>query len=291
MDTAVSDFAVGKPPTVAARHGERISVFDGRTWKELPPTDAPSSVTYALFFGRDNQPRLMGYEAGAEPRAFYRRFKGGRFQPEPSELGPLGSARGALYGVLGFADPEVVCKPRELCLIKRISGWGRVPAHEVPVPVFLGRADAWAFMDHTLQHLDSAGFRDFSPSRRFEKPSALWADERGLPWVLDDGALWRVSADAGWTRSAVPLASARALTGTKSSDVWVAGEGGAAWTNGTNFRCLRELAVPLSGVTQAGEDIWLWGTAGAFRVRRAAGSRSSLGIGGSGVSGRRRGRA
>lgn len=256
---------------MAARHGNSISVYDGRTWKKLPELDAPKNeLHYRLFFGRDNQPRLMGYEGGGEPRSFYRRFKGGRFQTEPSELGPLGSASGALYGVLGFADPEVVCKPREVCLVKRLSGWNRVPAHEAPVPIFLGRGDAWAFVDHSLEHLEPKGFRPFSPPQRFEHPSALWADEHGLPWVLDEGALLRVTKEAGWTRIEVPLTSPVALAGSSSGDVWVAGESGAALFDGSGFACVRELSSAFSGITRAGEDLWFWGASGAFRLRKIA---------------------
>jgi hypothetical protein len=266
---AVSDFAVGTPPIVAARSGDSIFVYDGRAWKKLPDLDPPrAELKYRLFFGRDNQPRLMGYEPGTAPRSFYRRFKGGRFQPEPSELGPLGSANGPLYGVLGFADPEVVCKPREVCLVKRLSGWNRVPAHDAPVPIFLGHGDAWAFVDHTLQHLESKGFREFSPPQHFERPSALWSDEHDLPWVLDEGALLRAAKDSGWTRLEVPLAASRALAGTSSREVWVAGESGAAVFDGSRFACIRELSAAFSGITRAGDDFWFWGANGAFRLRR-----------------------
>jgi hypothetical protein len=269
LDADVSDFAVGTPPTVAALSGLQVSLFDGQRWKALPKI-VPSSdkLRFRLFFGRDNAPRLMGYDDGPEPRAFYRRFKGGRFQPEPAELGPLGAERGALYGVLGFTDPEVVCKPRELCLIKRISGWKRVPAHQTPVPIFLGNGGAWAFSEHGLQQLSDTGFVEFTPSQRFENPRALWVDAEDAPWVLDaaQSAVFHL-AQGSWQRVDIPLEQPADLWGKAPNSVWIVGANGAAHFDGKSVRCVRELTGPLGSVMPAGDTLWFAGASGVFRAR------------------------
>ncbi|HET9931104.1 MAG TPA: hypothetical protein VFQ35_10470, partial [Polyangiaceae bacterium] len=112
------------------------------------------------------------------------------------------------------------------------------------------------------------GFRAFSPAPPLEHPTALWADERALPWVLDGSTLLRMTKDSGWARSEVPFASPLALAGSSSSEVWLAGEGGAALFDGTRFVCIRDLPGPFSGITRAGDDWWFWGAEGAFRLRR-----------------------
>jgi len=269
LDQSVSDFAVGTPPTVAALAGLEVSLFDGKRWRALPKIEeGPDKLRFRLFFGRDNAPRLMGYVEGSEPRAFYRRFKGGRFQPEPSELGPLGAERGALYGVLGFTDPEVVCKPRELCLIKRISGWARVPAHERPVPIFLGNGGAFAFGEHTLERLEKTGFVEFTPAQRFERPRSLWVDAQGAPWVLDAGqrAVFHL-AQGAWQRLEVPVDQPAELWGQSPTSVWIVGASGAAHFDGTRLRCVRELSGALSSVMPAGDTLWFAGESGVFRGR------------------------
>src|SRR5262245_43136936 len=114
-DLPVSSAAVGKPPKVAFLSASSVLVFDAKgTTTVAAPETTSDGGSVDRFFGRDDQPRLMGYrraDGGGRAEPFYRRFKGGRFQPEPSELGPLAAPEGALYGVLGHADPEVVCRP------------------------------------------------------------------------------------------------------------------------------------------------------------------------------------
>ncbi len=269
LDVAVSSFAVGTPPSVAALAGVEVLRFDGRAWQKLPALQAPPSAHFELFFGRDNQQRLMGFsgEAGAF-QPFYRRFKAGRFQPEPSELGPLGASGGVLYGVLGFTDPEVVCRPSEFCLVKRMSGWKRVPAHPEPRSIVLGADTAFALGAHEVERLGKVGFQALEPAHHFAHPVSVWADPNGEPWVLDAGepAIFRLSG-ANWTRMPAPVGEPRALAGTRSDDVWLVGTSGAAHYDGCAWTPVPDLTGPLAFVNFAGENLWLSGAAGAFRAR------------------------
>src|SRR6187551_2379668 len=59
--TPVVSFALGRPPKVAALARGEVLVFDGEKATRLAAPDArPPDVSVELFFGRDDQPRLMG---------------------------------------------------------------------------------------------------------------------------------------------------------------------------------------------------------------------------------------
>lgn len=255
----------------------RVAVFDGAHWKELPELEASRAPRHVeLFFGRDNSFRVMGYlgPSGADPAAepFYRRFKAGRWQREPSELGALASGAGALYGVLGVLDPEVVCRPRAICLIKRISGWARVPAHDAPVRIQLAGNTAWALWPGHVQRLEASGFADWGPARAWRDPRAVWVEPAGQVWVLEpsERALFRFEGGA-WTRHDTPFAEPTALWGNASGGLWLVGDGGAAYFDGKAWHCVPGVKGPLSAIAQLGEDLWLAGAAGVFRGRPRSG--------------------
>lgn len=269
FDGPVDALALGVAPRVALRSGLAVSLFDGKTWKALPAL--PASLTgqhFELFFGRDNAPRVMGYaDTNAGPRALYLRFKQGRWQPEPSELGPLANVNGALYGVLGYADPEVVCRPGEICLIKRVSGWTRVPAHAEPQRIVLSGNRVWALGKPVLQRLEGNGFTQFEPAPQVTEARAVWADSDGQPWLVD-GAPQRVLRfqDGQWQTIEAPLKMPRAILGRSADDVWLAGDDGVAHFAGGRFECVTGLPGPLRLLMLVGSGLWLAGAAGAFRI-------------------------
>ena len=83
-------------------------IHDGQSWSPRPLPDAlrhaPGEDEFVeIFFGRDNQPRLMGRRIGldgARSAVYLRHFPSG-WRKEPAELGPLANAD-SLYGPLGF---------------------------------------------------------------------------------------------------------------------------------------------------------------------------------------------
>jgi hypothetical protein len=251
----------------------RSAVFDGARWKELPDLESTREPRHLqLFFGRDDQPRVIGYLGPSEENAtlepFYRRFKAGRWQREPAELGALASGGGALYGVLGTLDPEVVCRPKALCLVKRISGWTRIPAHDAPVRIVLAGGTAWALSAGHVQRLEPTGFTDWGPPRAWREPRAIWLDSGGSPWVLEpsERALYRLEANT-WVRLDTPFTESTALWGSASAGVWLVGSGGAAHFDGKAWRCVPGVRGPLSAIIQWGDELWLAGATGAFRGR------------------------
>jgi hypothetical protein len=263
--------AVGTPPRAAVWSGELATLFEGDEPRVLPAPRLPPGAKVEIFFGRDNQPRLMGFAPGEPGKEMpvYLRFRQGTFRPEPSELGPLGAPRGALYGVLGFDDPEVVCRPRELCLVKRVTGWGRVPAHEAPVRVVLRGAGVFALHADRIERLGERGWSPLDPGRPFEQPLDAWQAPNGELWVVDrsEAGVFRF-AGGRWERVVSPVREPRAIFGRSAGAVFVAGEDGAAEFDGARFRCVSGVPGPLHLALAVGDQLWLAGRSGVFRSTR-----------------------
>jgi hypothetical protein len=269
----VRSAAVGTPPRAAIWSGRTATLFEGESARELPAPRLPEGAAVEIFFGRDNQPRLMGFVPGEPGKEVpvYLRFRQGVFRPEPSELGPLGAPRGALYGVLGFDDPEVVCRPSELCLVKRVTGWGRVAAHAAPVRIVLRSGSVFALHDGHVERLGERGWSALEPARAFEHPLDAWLAANGELWVVDRSAtgLLRLK-DAKWEAIASPIREPRAIFGRSERAIFVVGSNGAAEFDGTRFRCVRGLSSPLHLALAVGNDVWLAGESGVFRNAGAA---------------------
>jgi hypothetical protein len=270
--TAVSSLATGKPPKIAALAAGEAFVFDGTSLSRIsvPETRGPE-LSVEIFFGRDDQPRLMGYRRTGSTDAsraapYYRRYKGGRFQPEPSELGPLAAPEGALYGVLGHADPEVVCRPGQFCLVKRTTGWGRAPAHAEPVRILLAGPSAWALHRDRIERLDRDRWVALTPERAWGEPVSLFVDTSGAVWVVEakKNAVTRLAGDR-WETMPVPLQRPRAIWATAPSDVWLVGEGGAAHFDGRAWALVPGVSGPLALILHSPPNLWLAGGAGLFR--------------------------
>ena len=268
--SSIVSLAVGKPPKIALLAAGEALIGDGRApFVRAPvPETRDSALAVEIFFGRDDQPRLMGMRHGASGKSepYYRRYKGGRFQPEPSELGPLAGGGGALYGVLGHADPEVVCKPGASCLVKRTTGWGHAPAHAEPVRVVLGGGTAWALHRDRIERLEGEQWVPLVPVRAFEEPLSLFVDGDGAPWIVE-GRRDGVTRLAGgrWETLSTPVRAPRAIAGSGSSDVWLVGASGAAHFDGRAWAVVSDVIGPLSLVALAPPNVWLAGEAGAFR--------------------------
>lgn len=267
--TPVFSAAVGKPPKVGFLARGEALVFSSKGLEHLPaPETSAPGLSVDIFFGRDDQPRLMGHRAseGGRVEAYYRRFKAGRFQPEPSELGPLAGQGGALYGVLGHDDPEVVCRPRQFCLVKRTTGWGRAPAHDEPVRVVLSGGRAWALHRDRIERLERDAWVKVETERAFREPLALFADASGSILVVEAGqeAIARF-ANGRWDSMPSPLRGPRAIWGSSATDLWLVGAGGAAHFDGKAWRVAPDVPGSLEQLVHAPPELWLAGESGIFR--------------------------
>jgi hypothetical protein len=260
--------AVGTPPRAAIWSGTSVTLFQNEQPHELPAPQLPAGAVVELFFGRDNQPRLMGFSPGEPGREVpvYLRFRHGVFRAEPSELGPLGAPRGALYGVLGFDDPEVVCRPRELCLVKRTTGWARVAAHAEPARVVLRGGSVFALHAERIERLEKDGWSVLKPTRAFVRPLDAWLAPNGELWVTDHSphGLTRLTS-GGWEAMSSPVNSPRAVFGHSERSVYVVGANGAAVFDGLHFRCVGGVPGPLHLAFPVGDAIWLAGERGVYR--------------------------
>jgi hypothetical protein len=280
FDGPVRSLAAGKPPRIAVVSGATASVFDGKRWQTVAPAlPTAANTAYEIFFGRDNEPRLMGYRGDPDSNepleSHYRRHRGLRWVEAEGELGPLGGPAGGLYGVLGYDDPEVVCKPRIGCLLKRSSGWTRLPAHDRPVPIVVSGGTGWALHGDRIERADGTRWLELEPRRAWNRPRALWADPAGEIWVVEADGVFRRAGER-WVEMAQPLARPLDVWGSSADDVWLAGHDGAAHFNGTTFRCVPGLPGPLDAIRSAGEHLWLAGESGVWHARSLPGARSHL---------------
>lgn len=134
------------------------------------------SLALALFYGRDDRARLIGARAGKSgPEGVYLRWLPAGFKREKAEIGRLSDPRGALVAVLGTADPEIVCRPGEVCLVKRRSGWSSVKAPPDLQRVVLGGDVGWAVAGQTLLRLGDDDWHPAGPPGAWKTADALFA--------------------------------------------------------------------------------------------------------------------
>jgi hypothetical protein len=264
---------MGKPPKVAFLARGEALVFSAKGLERLPaPETRAPELSVEIYFGRDDQPRLMGHRPlGERIEPYYRRYKGGRFQAEPGELGPLAAPGGALYGVLGHDDPEVVCRPRQFCLVKRTTGWGRAPAHDAPVRIVLSGGTAWALHRDRIERLERDAWVKVEREGAFHEPLSLYADAPGSLFVVEASrdAIARL-ANGRWEALPSPLRGPRAIWGSSATDIWLVGAGGAAHFDGKSWSAAPGVPGPLAHLLHAPPDLWLAGESGVFRGTRTA---------------------
>lgn len=266
LDAKVRSIALGNDSRVAVL-ADVPRVFDGRVWLERPVPDAmhpPSQDDRVnIYFGRDNQPRLMGTRVDSDGKAAttYLRLKSGRWKEEPSELGPLASVRGGLYGILGFADPEIVCAAKGLCLIKRLSGWSRTDSDSAGDRFYLTPRGVYSTRGREWFLLEGDQFRSLG-DLPFEPVGLCHHDDERV-WAVSSDALWLAPArTASSFERQEPAAHFRDVQ-CDGRHVWaVALEGVFVLEAGTWFRVPH--ITDISVVALTADRAWLGGTTGLF---------------------------
>ncbi len=264
-----------------ADEGGRVAAhrFERGTWQSLalPAAErtSPSESVFGIYFGRDNRLRLMGHRAsGAGRRMVYLRHHDGVWQDQRGEVGALASDSSQLYGVLGEADPEVVCKLGGICLVKSRKGWKEL-ANTIPptavVRVFGGKG--WALTAEGVFRADDGGFTRVGPP-------ASWKGEVTGFWIGDDGAMavaepaanaiHRLDAGAAtWKSEPAPIDGPRDVSG-PPDDRWVCGDGGLVHGNGRAYFRVGAPTMHLSRWIAVGDGGFSGGPSGVFAVRALA---------------------
>jgi hypothetical protein len=255
--------------------------FEQGAWQKipLPPQYRPprrSEPALEIYFGRDDRPRLMGYWSerpgdGDPQRAsttpVYLRYKTAGWHAEWSEIGRLGARRpGALYGVLGHDDPELVCKQDEQCIIKRLTGWTTVPAPPGVATVRLCNQQAWAAFPGALARVQANRLDWVSQQTPWRNASGVWGSADGTAWVSVEqtNRLYRFDGQS-WQQLPSPVTGPRDLWASDARSVWLVGEGGAAHYDGVRWRRVRGLSDPLRRIAgKTATDVWLGGSSGLW---------------------------
>jgi hypothetical protein len=227
----------------------------------------------------------MGARIGPDgPRQLYLRFRFGAWRAEEREQAAFaGKPHAALYGVLGWDDPEVLCKVGKFCLIKQRSGWSQVPLPIEPpktaLRIDLGTNGAYALLERHLLRLGDEAWQAVGGEGPWQGlPGGAWIDEQG-GWVTapDEDAIYRSRGD-GWQRHASPVDEPRGLWSPDGRQLWVAGRNGAGYFDGRSWYRVGDIDGPLSEVIGLGEQIWFAGPGGVWSARHsvsAAAARSA----------------
>lgn len=266
LETSVHSLALSEGGRVAAL-GEAAWLATGGAWRRLPPPPA-SGPDVRIYFGRDEQPRLMGKRGAV---GVYARLRGGGWERGAQEIGRLGgSPMAPLYGALGERDPEVVCAVDRECLIKRRSGWTVVAAPPGPLRAELCGTTAWAWDRGGVHLLDGGAWRALDVRAEFSRAEHLWAVSRRDVWLVERSPSRLHHFDGErWTAQDSPVPGPRALWASGPADVWLVGDGGAARFDGERWRPVQGLDAPLATVTSlTGAVLWWAGPSGVWRGER-----------------------
>lgn len=257
--------------------GTRIAVLADQPYvgdaRGLRPIPLPASLRAKpsetdeldVFFGRDNEPRIMGTRHSDKgERAVYLRHLPSGWRDGREEIGQLGgSAAGGLWGVLGSADPELVCRAGAICIIKRTSGWTSAPAGSVKRSVTLQDGVLWGLEAGGISGIDKNGWTLAIPAPAWTAPRALWAT-RGEAWVAASAELFHYR-DGAWLTVPSPVGVATSFWGARADSVWVVGSAGAAHFDGRGFRPLLNMG-PLHVVRgRSDAEVWFGGERGLTR--------------------------
>jgi len=273
LSVPVSAIALGEGTRIAVL-ADMPYVGDARGLRPLPlpamlRPKASEVDQLGIFFGRDNEPRIMGSRRGEKgERAVYLRHLPSGWRDGREEIGQLGGPTpGGLWGVLGSADPELVCRAGAICIIKRNSGWTTAPAGPVTRLVTLQDGVLWGLEMGGISGIDKKGWALAIPAPAWSEPQAFWATY-GEAWVSTAQDLFH-HRQGKWQTVPSPVGRATSFWGTRPDSVWVVGSKGGAHFDGQSFRPV-ELAGPLAVVRGRSEtELWFGGEAGLFRAQPA----------------------
>lgn len=262
--------ALDREPFVAALGDDSVTVLDERGihQEKLPEALRGSRLSLGVFFGRDYRVRIAGtaHTSQGDVVRYYRSRAGG-IKPALDELGPLGAPGiPGLLALLGTADPEIVCRPGQSCLIKRVSGWAKASAPVGLERVGLSLGVGWAIAGKSLFTLA----RDWTPvplPGPWERAADAFVRGDQACVVEYAGSRLHHFDGTAWRSSPSPVVGPRSAWGSEDS-LWIAGDGGAAtWVDGA-FQRVEGVADLVQVLGRTAKDVWLCGAGGVYRSRQ-----------------------
>ena len=263
--------ALDKPPHVAALGATSVFVHDAKGWREeaLPKAvSAAPDLELELFYGRDYRVRLVGSHASTDGvRSVYLRSLPGGLKPAPGELGRLGnSSRGALVAVLGTADPEVVCRPGDVCLIKRVNGWTTLKAPPELSLAAVSHGSGWVVVENRVLRADRE-WMPLEPAGTWKEPGSLFAvGERVFVSEVSPARVHELG-DGAWTVHESPVGVVASIWGIRPEAYWIAGDAGVAYFDGREFRPVPNAPAGTRRILGRSEaEVWFAATSGLYRL-------------------------
>ncbi len=274
LPEAVVSLALGE--TRSAALGEDAWLHEKGSWRRIA---IPEKLRFRqgdgeggrIFFGRDDRTRIMGTRMrDGKPSQLYLRHRNDQWREERNEIAKLRDPPPqGMWGVLGHADPEVVCKVGDECIIKRRSGWKMMPAGTTSPRVELHNGVAWALRPDAVERLEEdRRWVTVGAPAPFRDPGGVWALGDDL-WVSEptSGKLHH-RRDNAWSSEASPVGAPRGFWGTARDDVWLAGATGLAHFDGKVWARVEGPTGPLQEVHGRGCEVVAAGPAGVW-ARRA----------------------
>ncbi|MFT3765585.1 MAG: hypothetical protein QM820_08735 [Minicystis sp.] len=269
IEAPVTALALDAPPHAAALGQDAAWIHDAKGWRSVKLPDAvvkdrPAGLR--IFYGRDDRVRVVGTRTTERgPSMIYLRDKPRGFIPGAHEAGRLSNGDGAIVTILGTKDPEIVCRPAALCIIKRRSGWTMIPAPADIAQVTLGDDVGWGVGDKTLYRLGDR-FQAIGKPGAWQRADDLFA-LRDRAYVVETDAA-RIHAFDGkeWQVTPSPIPHPRAMWGASASALWLVGDG-IAFFDGKEWRVVADVIGPFTAVLgRSADDVWIGGASGVFRV-------------------------
>lgn len=268
LDKPCRAIALDRAPYIAALGDDSITVTDkrGTHTEALPAALRGADLTVGVFFGRDFRVRVAGTAhtpEGDEVRYYRSRPEG--LKPALEELGPLGHRGGAgLIALLGTADPEIVCRVGESCLVKRVSGWAKASAPAGLSRVGLSLGHGWAIAGSSLFNLSKDWLAVSTPGTWHHADDAFVRGNQACIVEHDTNLLHHFDGKS-WHSSAAPVAGPRSVWGDEDA-LWIAGDGGAAVFSDGTFQKVDGLANVAQVIGRSADDVWLCSQDGVFRT-------------------------
>lgn len=269
LETPCRALALDREPYVAALGNDSVTVLDkrGRHDEPLPDALRGAGMAVGVFFGRDYRVRVAGtaHTAQGDEVRYYRSLPGG-LKPALDELGPLGRRGGpGLVAVLGTADPEIVCRPGESCLVKRVSGWVKASAPAGLSRVGLSLGVGWGLAGKAFYHLGKDWEPVAAPGPWQSADDAFVRDADACVVEHDAGRLHHFDGEA-WHSVSSPVTGPRTIWGSVES-LWIGGDGGAAVFTDGSFQTLTPILHVAQILGRSADDVWLCASEGVFRAR------------------------